>query len=162
MEFDHVFLAPVLVSAGGMTRHKLRLPDEVAEPLRAAGVRRLVGTVDGAPFRLAMHRSREGFSFLALSRARVAELGLESGAIVAVEVSADPEPDRVDLGAELAAALDGAPDARAVWDGLTPGTRRALAYHVTSAKRTETRRGRATDVVRRLRDGTHQALRRRW
>lgn len=161
-EFDHTFLAPVLLTRGGMTPHKLALPVEVVAPLREAGARRLVGTLNGEPFRLALHRSRDGFSFLALSRDRMRALGLEAGALVEVALSADPDPDRVDLGGELTAALAAAPDARAVWDGLTSGTRRALAYTVTSAKRPGTRESRAADLVARLRDGTWETLRRRW
>ena len=162
MTFDHAFIAPVLLTKGGMTPHKLPLPDEIADPLREAKTRRLVGTLAGEPFRLAMHRSRDGFSFLALSRARMKDLGLAAGDLVPVALSADPEPDRVDLGHELVEALGAAPDARAVWDTLTPGMQRALAYTVTSAKRKSTREGRAEDVVRRLRDGTHESLKRRW
>lgn len=160
--FDHAFLAPVLLTRGGMTPHKLALPVEVAGPLREAGVRRLIGTLNGEPFRLAFHRSRDGFSFLALSRDRMRMLGLEAGALVEVALSADPDPDRVDLGDELAAALAGAPDAREVWDGLSPGARRALAHTVTSAKRPATRESRAADLVARLREGTWESLRRRW
>lgn len=161
-EFDHEFIAPVLLTRGGMTPHKVPLPAEVGGPLGEAGVRRIVGTLDGEPFRLALHRSRDGFSFLALSRDRMRRLGLEAGALVEVALSADPDPDHVDLGDELAAALDADAGARAVWDGLTPGTRRALAHAVTSAKRPATRQGRAADLTGRLRDGTWERLRRGW
>ena len=163
MTYDHEFLAPVLLTSGGMTPHKLALPDEIAEPLRQSKVRRIVGTVNGAPFRLGLHRSRDGFSFVALSRARMAELGLAAGDVVEVALSADPDPDHVDLGDELAAALAADAGAREVWESLTPGTRRrALAYTVTSARRVGTREDRAATVVRKLKDGTHDALRRRW
>lgn len=162
MRPDHEFLAPVLLTAGGMTPHKLALPAEIGDPLRERRVRRVVGTLNGRPFRLALHRSRDGFSFLALSRARMAELAVAAGDLVEVALSPDPDPDHVDLGDELAAALDASADAAAVWEGLTPGTRRALAYTVTSAKRPGTRQDRAQTVVRKLCDGTHDTLRRRW
>ena len=90
------------------------------------------------------------------------QLGLEAGALVEVALSADPDPDHVDLGDELAAALRTDADARAVWETLTPGTRRALAHAVTSAKRPATRQSRAADLGARLRDGTWEKLRRRW
>ncbi len=161
-EHDHEFIAPVLLTRGGMTPHKLPLPDEVGGPLREAGVRRIVGTLGGEPFRSALHRSRDGFSFIALSRDRMRRLGLEAGALVEVALSADPDPDHVDLGDELAAALDADAEARATWDELTPGTRRALAHTVTSAKLPATRQSRAADLAARLRDGTWETLRRRW
>ena len=162
MTYDHEFLAPVLLTSGGMTPHKLALPDEIADPLRQSKVRRIVGTLNGAPFRLGLHRSKAGFSFVALSRARMADLGLAAGDLVEVALSADPDPDHVDLGDELEAALAADPDARAVWATLTPGTRRALAHTVTSAKRVATREDRASGLATRLREGTHDALRRRW
>ena len=162
MTYDHAFLAPVLLTSGGMTPHKLALPDEVAGPLRAAKVRRIVGTLNGAPFRLGLHRTKDGLSFIAMSRARMSDLALAAGDLVEVEMSADPDPDHVDLGDELDAALAADPGARGVWEALTPGTRRALAHTVTSARRAATRQGRADTLVRRLRDGTHDALRRRW
>ena len=146
-----------------MTPHKLPLPDAVADDLLRASTRRLVGTLNGAPFRQALHRSKaDGFYFLALSKRRMTELALSQGDLVEVELSIDPEPDRVDLGAELQAALDGDDAARDVWDGLTTGAKRNIAYTVTSAKREATRQSRAEDTVRRLRDGTHELLRRRW
>ena len=162
MTFDHEFLAPVLLTKGGMTPHKLPLPDEVAGPLRQSKTRRIVGTINGAPFRLALHRSGDGFSFIALSRARLADLELHAGDIAEVALSADPDPDHVDLGDELAAALAADPGAQDVWSTLTPGTRRALAHTVTSAKRPATRQDRAETLARKLRDGTHDSLRRRW
>ena len=162
MGYDHEFLSPVLLVRGGMTPHKLPLPAEISDPLRAAKVRRIVGTLNGRPFRLAMHRSGEGFCYIALSRARLAELGVAAGDLVEVSLSPDPDPDHVDLGDELSQALARSAAAQSVWDTLKPGTRRALAYTVTSAKRASTRQDRATDVVRRLQDGTHDALRRRW
>ena len=162
-EHDHAFLAPVLLTRGGMTPHKLPLPDAIADALREAPTRRLVGTMNGEPFRQALQSSKaDGFQFLALSKARMAALGLEQGALVEVELSPDPEPDRVDLGDELEAALAADPEAKAVWDGLTPGMQRGIAHTVTSARRPDTRASRAADTARRLREGTHERLKRRW
>lgn len=161
MDFDHVFLAPVLLTKGGMTPHKLPLPDSIAEPLRAARVRRIVGTIADEPFRLALHRQGE-MTFIALSRDRMTTLGLSAGDLVGVELSADPDPDHVEPGAELAAALADDIEAREAWGAITPGMRRALAHRVTSAKRASTRLDRAAEVAARLRDGTHETLKRRW
>lgn len=161
--FEHAFLAPVLLTRGGMTPHKLPLPESVAEALADAPTRRMMGTMNGQPFRQALHSSKtDGFQFLALSKGRMKALKLEQGDLVEVELSADPEPDRVDLGAELGAALNADAEARAVWEALTPGLQRGIAYTVTSAKRPETRASRAVETVRRLRVGTHERLKRRW
>ena len=73
----------------------------------------------------------------------MSDLELAAGDLVEVALSADPDPDHVDLGDELAAALAADADAREVWESMTPGTRRALAYTVTSARRVGTREDRA-------------------
>lgn len=156
---EYEFLAPVLLTAGGVTAHKVPLPAEIAAPLREAKTRRIIGTLNGEPFRLALHRDRSGFWFLALGKGRMKALGLETGALVEVALSADPDPDHVELGAELAAALEASPEARAAWDTLTPGKRRNLAFTVNHAKRSSTREGYAADLVRALADGTHPAVR---
>ncbi len=162
-EFDHAFIAPVLLSRGGMTPHKLPLPESVSEALQGAPTRRMIGTMNGEPFRQSLHTStRDGFRFLALSKGRMKALGLEQGALVEVELSADPDPDHVEVGTELGDALAADAEACAVWDALTPGLRRGIAFTVTSAKRAETRASRAEDTVRRLREGTHERLKRRW
>lgn len=122
MTHEHEFLAPVLLTRGGVTPHKIPLPNEVAAPLREAKVRRIIGTLNGVPFRLALHRDRsEGFSFIALGKGRMKDLGVEQGALVEVSLSADPNPDHVDLGDELEAALNASPGGREVWEALTPG-----------------------------------------
>ncbi|MEM1055813.1 MAG: YdeI/OmpD-associated family protein [Bacteroidota bacterium] len=155
MEHEHAFLAPILLSRGGMTPHKLPLPDDIAETLRASGTRRVLGTMNGEPFDLALHRSKtDGFVFLGMSKGRMRTLGLSQGDLVEVELSADPDPDHVEPPTELAVALAGDEAAREAWDALRPGLKRNVAWTVASAKREATRVSRAEEAVRKLREGT--------
>lgn len=161
MDHDHAFLSPVLLSQGGMTPHKLPLPDDVAESLRLSGARRVFGTFNGEPFDLALHQSKaDGFTFLGMSRGRMRSLGLAPGDLVEVELSVDPDPDHVEPPAELAAALAADEGAREGWDALRPGLKRSVAWTVGSAKREATRRARAEEAARKLRAG--EITRRRW
>ena len=64
------FSAPVLTlepASGRLVQHWLPLSPELVEALRAAGHRRLTGTLNGAPIRLAQH-TIEGQPGLLLSR----------------------------------------------------------------------------------------------
>ncbi|WP_372668938.1 YdeI/OmpD-associated family protein [Amycolatopsis kentuckyensis] len=57
-----------------------------------------------------------------------------------------------ELPAELADALDAAPDAKAAFDALPPSHRREYVQWVAEAKKPETRVSRAEKAVQRLRD----------
>jgi uncharacterized protein YdeI (YjbR/CyaY-like superfamily) len=63
------------------------------------------------------------------------------------------DPPAVTEPAELARALDADPAARAAWDRLPPGRRRAHVLAVENAKRPETRLRRVEKVLGDLRDG---------
>ena len=159
MEHEHAFLAPILMPQGGMYHHRLLLPDEVADDLHQRSTRRVIGTMNGDRFDLALHKSKdEGITFLGMSRGRLRALKVGAGDLIEVELSADPDPDHVEPGPELAAALDTYDDAREAWARLTPGRRRSVAWTVNSAKRESTRQSRAAETARRLADGTHPAL----
>lgn len=145
------FAAPVLCEGGGMRMHYVPLPDSVAEAY--AGVRRVVVAFDGVEARRAILPRADGERYLALSRDLMTRAGLSYGATVIVDLAADPDPDRIDLG-ELAAALAADDAARARWETFTPGRQRSMAHHVTSAKRPETRQARAEEIATKLRTFT--------
>ncbi len=148
------FAAPVLRAEDGMTVHYLPLPADVADALDAAGVRRLVGTMNGAPVSRGIIRNRHGERFLYLSRDLLRALRADVGDLVEVEVRPDPAPLQIDLGEELAAALEQDDEAAARWATFTPGRQRSMASYVTSAKREETRIKRALELAHRLRTYT--------
>lgn len=135
------------IDAGYMA-HYVPIPAQVAVAVGGPGAR-VIGTVDGHPFRRMLHNGPDGV-VLRFGKRWLADLGLQTGADVWIEIERDPEPDRVDLPAELQAALDADADAAWVWESLTPGKKRTLAYHVTRAKRPATRAKRASETVRAL------------
>jgi uncharacterized protein YdeI (YjbR/CyaY-like superfamily) len=53
----------------------------------------------------------------------------------------------LDEGAELAAALDAVPDARAAWDGFPASAKKQMLYWVVSAVKDETRADRIAQIV---------------
>lgn len=148
------FAAPVLRQADGFRFHYLPLPVDVAEELDAQGVRRLVGTLNGHPVSRAVQGRKDGERYLVLGQDLLRTIRAELGDTVAVELRPDPDPDRVEVGEELAAALEQDDEAASRFYAMTPGRQRSLAYYVTSAKRAGTRISRALELTHKLRTHT--------
>ena len=81
-------------------------------------------------------------------------IGVATGDTIFADLSPDSEPDRVDLGDEFEAVLAADADASERFFSFTPGKQRSLAFHVTSAKRPETRIRRALDLAEKIRTYT--------
>jgi hypothetical protein len=152
MEF--VFAAPVLRQGDGLRIHYLPLPIEVADALRGEGVRRVVVELNGVPFRRAVMQSSDGGPHLVTGLTILREIGAALGDMVTVVLTADPDPDAIDLPEEFEAALAQDPEAARRFAGFTPGMQRSLAYYVTQAKRTETRVKRSLELAHKLRTHT--------
>lgn len=153
-EQAHEFAAPVLRQDDGMRMHYVPLPDEIADALQAEGVRRLDCTLNGLPVRRAIQRRRDGPRYLLLSQSLLREIGARFGDTVTVGLRPDPNPEHIELGEELEAALDQDAAAAERFYGMTPGRQRSLASYVTSAKRTGTRIKRALELAHKLRTHT--------
>lgn len=150
----HEFPAPVLLDPAveaGYMHHYVPVPDEVARSLGDAGTTHVEGTLDAGagprPFRRALHRRPDGSARLKFGEGWLREAGAAVGAVATVTVREDPDPGRVDVPDELAAALDLDPEGARAWAALSPSRRRTHAYHVGRAKRGETRVRRALAVL---------------
>ncbi|MEM7416492.1 MAG: YdeI/OmpD-associated family protein [Gemmatimonadota bacterium] len=135
----------------GYMRHVLRVPLEVAEALDETVGGRVLGEIEGVRFRRALHRDSRGRLALKFGEGWLRDSGLEPGVVMRVTLGPDPEPDRVDVPVELERLLVEHPKLLAVWESLTPGRRRSLAYPITRAKREPTRVKRAQAVLEELR-----------
>lgn len=81
----------------------------------------------------------------------------KSGDLVQVELSLDPEPDKVDVPEELADTLDLIPEMKAAWTTLAPGMKRNTCNWVGSAKTTATKAERVAELLRRFEQGDFQS-----
>jgi Bacteriocin-protection, YdeI or OmpD-Associated/Domain of unknown function (DUF1905) len=110
------------------------------------------GTVDGAEFRttVAVYGGRYYLGFNKEIRDRA---GIAIGDEVEVALELDREPRTVDVPPALAGALEGDPQAKAAFDGLSYTHRNEYARWVAEAKRDETRERRVEKAVAMLRDG---------
>ena len=144
------YAAPVLRSEEGMRMHYIPVPPDVAEAIREAGTRRIVGTLNGHPIRRALHGIGNGAYQLWIGKKALREIGSAYGETVEVALAPDPDPDHVEVPEELRAALDQNDEARERWDGWTPGRQRSAAIHITQAKRPATRVKRALELTHKM------------
>ncbi|MBC6610901.1 YdeI/OmpD-associated family protein [Hymenobacter sp. BT507] len=147
-----------VVQPGGpsfMPMQVLVVPVKVVEALGGKAIKRVLVELRGHAVRLGLHPLKSGERYLMLNQNLLTELGLRSGDEVTVGISPDPTPNQVDLPDELAEGLSSWPEAEAAFERLTPGTKRALAYHIESAKRPETRSKRVVSVLHQLATGGH-------
>ena len=149
-----VYAAPVLRHADGMRMHYVPVPPEVAAALCEAGTRRVVGALNGHPIRRALHGIGNGDYQLLLGKGALKEAGAAYGETVEVALLPDPDPDHVEVPAELDAALAMDDEARARWETFTPGQQRGYAGHVAQAKRPATREKRALELAHKIRTHT--------
>jgi hypothetical protein len=78
---------------------------------------------------------------------------VDFGDIVPVAIELDEEPRVVEAPADLAGALEAAPDSGAQFDRLSYSHRKEYVDWIESAKREETRRNRVATAVEMLREG---------
>jgi len=137
-----------------MNPHGIPVPDNVSATLRDSGVSRLIVTINGYSLRRALQGSKEFGSHIVVGLDLLRQAGAGLGDEVDVQIQQDPHPEHIDLCDELLIALEQDPEAMKKWESMTLGKKRSIAFHVSSAKREETRIKRALDIAMKLRTGS--------
>lgn len=128
---------------GTMAYHVVYLPAKIRNvlPLDKSPRLRTVGFVNRQPFRLALMPTAGRKWYLLLSLKFLKKYKATLGDQVEVEFSLD-DPEAVDANGRAAQ----------IWEQMTPGKKRGLAYRVSSAKRPDTRQRRAAAVLEEILD----------
>lgn len=129
------------------------VPDEAREELGATGRTSVTGTIDG--FAIVGQVMPYTFpdvgkvTLFGITKATRAAIGKDIGDEVEVELVRDDRSRSAtfDMPAELQAALDADPKAKAAFDALAPSHRREHAQFVAEAKQAGTRERRAERVL---------------
>jgi len=151
---NYKFQSTVCRVEGAMNPHGIPVPYEVSEPLRKAGVRRLLVKVNGYELKRGLQGSKEFGSHLVVGLGLLQEAGVGPEETIQVEIVPDPNPEQIDVPDELLIALEQDEEANSRWKSMTLGKRRGLAYHVSTAKQENTRIKRVLDIANKLRTGT--------
>ena len=135
--FPHSFEGTITQHDVGSERYVYKvvfLPEELETdlPFDTYPRLRIEGEIGGAPYQGACTPVR-GRHYLLLSSSFLAEIGSDVGDEVEVRF-AIADQDAVDVPITLTHALQENPDMQVLWDRLTPGKQRGLAYLVANAK----------------------------
>jgi len=136
----------------GKTATGIEVPGEVMEALGSGRRPAVRVTINGYSYRSTV-ASLGGKSMVGLSAEHRAGAGVAGGDEVEVDLELDTASREVTVPADLAAALDAEPAARATFDGLSYSNKSWHVLQVTGAKTEETRRRRVTRSVEALRQG---------
>ena len=137
--------------ADGYMKHYVPIPDDIADEYAVAGVTHVEGPLGDCAFRRILHERPDGTRCLKFGMTWLKQAGLQVDQQVIVQLTPDPDPDRVEVPDEIAAAL--ARDARLeqAWEALAPSRRKMLGYEIDRAKKPETRQRRADAILNELR-----------
>lgn len=128
------------------------IPREVLDRLGAGKVPRVVVTVNGYTYRSTVGVV-SGEPMVGFNADHRAASGIRGGDEIEVEIRLDTEPRTVEVPADLAAALDADPAARATFDRISNSNKGWHVSQVTDAKSEETRLRRIAKSVDMLREG---------
>lgn len=145
-----IFRAPLQIDRNvpaGYMKHFVAVPDAVLEELGLDGRARVRGSLNELAFSRVLHQRDDGSVYLRFGEGWLRYAQAHPGDRVTIVLQPDPDPNHVEIPAELAEAIEAHPAASDAWASFTPGKRRTLAYGVERAKRPETRVLRAEKVV---------------
>lgn len=109
---------------------------------------RIEAEIGNRPF-FGAFQPMNGRYYLLLSKRFLKSAGLELGDWVTVRLRI-ADQDAVDVPPALQRALKADGHAKAMWEKLTPGKRRGLAYQVASAKTAPTQTRRASKIIEKI------------
>jgi hypothetical protein len=147
METEFEFTTTVVGYNGTYRTAMIVVPENVVRTLPKQTRIRTEGTMNGAPFALAILRQKTGERYFVVSAALRKAARVKDGEPVHVKFHC-VDVDRLVLPEELQALLDVDPEMQAVWSTFTVGRQRGLAHYVSSAKSQDVRIRRALELMR--------------
>jgi len=151
----HSFQTTVLRGGGDwLNMHFIQVPVSIVEEMIALKVKRVLGELNGAPFRLSLISDGEGGRKLMVGTSLRKAANTFEGSQVRVVLWPDPDPDRIDLPEEFEIVLEQDEEAARKYYALTPGKQRSLAYYASSAKQINTRIKRAIELANKLKNNS--------
>ena len=137
---------------GGKTATGIEVPESVMAALDAGRKPAVRVTIGDYTYRSTV-ATVDDKSMVGVSAEHRARAGVAGGDEVDVNIELDTEPRTVTVPAELAAALDADPEARATFDRLSYSNRSWHVLQVTGAKTEETRQRRIARSIEALHEG---------
>lgn len=143
------------VESGDRGRVFISVPFDPAETWGRKPRHHVAGTIGGMAFTGSLGTRGGGAYFFPLNKELQQKAGVSPGDTVRVTM-APAAPAEAGLPEELAAALEGEPEAAEFFGGLSAFYRNQYVGWITGAKRAETREGRVRETVELLKAGKKQ------
>ncbi|GAB2830984.1 hypothetical protein GCM10027176_39200 [Actinoallomurus bryophytorum] len=140
------------IELGGKTATGFQVPDDVVTALGAGRRPPVRVTIGGHTYRSTV-ASMGGRFMVGVSAQNREAAAVAAGDEVDVDLELDTEPREVAVPEDLAAILDGEPEARRFFDGLSYSRKQWFVLRIEQAKKDETRRRRVDETVTMLREG---------
>ena len=140
------------VQLAGKTATGIQVPPEVVAGLGSSKRPPVRVTINGHTYRTSV-APMGGVFMLPVSAEQRAASGAAAGDQVDIEIELDTEPREVTVPLDLGDALDGDPQARAFFDGLSYSNRLRHVLSIAGAKTAETRQRRIAKVVGQMHQG---------
>ena len=129
-----------------------RVPREVVEALGKGKRPPVIVTINGYSYRNTVAVYGDEF-LIGVAQEHRGPAGVTPGDVIEVDLQLDTAPREVEVPADLAAALDAAPEAKLAFEALSYSNKRRYTLSIEDAKSAETRRRRIEKSVTQLRDG---------
>ncbi|NBD27158.1 YdeI/OmpD-associated family protein [Paenibacillus glycinis] len=142
-----------VVELGGKTATGIEVPEEAVAALGTGKKPAVKVTINAYTYRSTI-ATMGGRFLIPLSAENRKGAGVAAGEEVEVELELDTEPRELEVPADFAAALEGAPAAKSFFDGLSYSNRRRIVLSVDGAKTAETRQRRIDKAVLALNEGS--------
>ncbi|MBF8189273.1 DUF1905 domain-containing protein [Nonomuraea sp. K274] len=140
------------VELRGKTATGFEVPAEVVDAF-GSGRRPAVTVTIGSHVYRSTVATMGGRFMLPLSAENRQAAGVAAGDEVKVELELDTAPRKAEVPADLAEALERAPEAKEFFESLPYSRKLRLILQVEGAKKPETRRRRVADTIAKLADG---------
>jgi hypothetical protein len=140
------------VELNGKTATGVRVPEEMVDSLGSGKRPAVRVTIGGYTYRSTIAPMSGAFFIPVSGEVREAS-GVKAGDEVTVGVELDTEPRTVEIPADLAAALDKAPEAKTFFESLSYSNKRRFVLPIEGAKTAETRERRILKAIEQLNTG---------
>ncbi|GAC1358185.1 MAG: hypothetical protein NVSMB42_17310 [Herpetosiphon sp.] len=140
------------IEQGGKTATGIHVPEEIIAGLGSSRRPAVRVTIKGHSYRSSV-ASMGGKFMLPVSSENRASAGVAAGDEVDVDIELDTQLREVTVPPDFTAAIDGDPDARRFFDGLSYSNKRWYVLSIDEAKTAETRQRRIAKAVIMLREG---------
>lgn len=138
--------------------HFIGIDTPTAEKFSKKGIKRCICILNGkSSLHVALQSRKEEGYIIYISKRVLKELNLKKGVTVQLELKEDKSTFQFEEAIEWTEVLETDPEAKIIFDQLTPGNKRSILYLITRIKSSDKRIERSLHIAEQLKRGIHSA-----